>query len=117
MKKAFSYDIKERIAVISRNRDGSKTLELNRISYNDRPAKLDLRRWSYEPNGDGMDARTHVDAAESAHGGLDMNIYTWFMNLRTPYLYPWGWAFVIGGAFGVGYAAGLILRLGQCAAW
>ena len=38
MKKAFSYDIKER------------------ISYNDRPAKLDLRRWSYEPNGDGMDA-------------------------------------------------------------
>lgn len=66
MKKAFSYDIKERIAVISRNRDGSKTLELN---------------------------------------------------LRTPYLYPWGWAFVIGGAFGVGYAAGLILRLGQCAAW
>ena len=60
MKKAFSYDIKERIAVISRNRDGSKTLELNRISYNDRPAKLDLRRWSREPgeepNGDGMDA-------------------------------------------------------------
>ena len=46
MKKAFSYDIKERIAVISRNRDGSKTLELNQISYNDRPAKLDLRRWS-----------------------------------------------------------------------
>ena len=30
-----------------------------------------------------------------------MNIYTWFMNLCTPYLYPWGWAFVIGGAFGV----------------
>ncbi len=40
-----------------------------------------------------------------------MNIYTWFMNLCTPYLYPWG------GAFGVGYAAGPILRLGQCAAW
>ena len=46
-----------------------------------------------------------------------MNIYTWFMNLRTPYRYPWGWAFVIGGAFGVGYAVGLILRLGQCAVW
>ena len=56
MKKAFSYDIKERIAVISRNRDGSKTLELNRISYNDRPAKLDLRRWSREP---GEEPRMH----------------------------------------------------------
>ena len=70
MKKAFSYDIKERIAVISRNRDGSKTLELNRISYNDRPAKLDLRRWSYEPNGDGMDAYMGKDITisdEEAH--------------------------------------------------
>ena len=99
MKKAFSYDIKERIAVISRNRDGSKTLELNRISYNARPAKLDLRRWSYEPNGDGMDAYMSKGITLSDEEAHER------------------WAFVIGGAFGVGYAAGLILRLGQCAAW
>lgn len=43
-----------------------------------------------------------------------MNIYTRFMNLRTPYLYPWGWAFVIGGAFGIGYAIGVAIELRRC---
>ena len=54
--KDFSYEVTERLAIISRSADGKNTLELNRISYSGRPAKLDLRRWSYEPNGDGMDA-------------------------------------------------------------
>ena len=49
--KDFSYEVTERIAVISRSADGNNTLELNRISYNGRPAKLDLRRWSYEDDG------------------------------------------------------------------
>ena len=47
--KDFSYEVTERIAVISRSADGKNTLELNRISYSGRPAKLDLRRWSCEP--------------------------------------------------------------------
>ena len=47
--KDFSYEVTERIAVISRSADGKNTLELNRISYSGRPAKLDLRRWSREP--------------------------------------------------------------------
>ena len=49
--KEFSYNIEERIAIISRSADGNNTLELNRVSYNGRPAKLDLRRWSYEEDG------------------------------------------------------------------
>lgn len=44
-----------------------------------------------------------------------MNIYTWFMNLRTPYLYPWGWAFVLGAALGVGYVIGVAIELRRCA--
>lgn len=49
--KEFSYNIEDRIAIISRSADGNNTLELNRISYNGRPAKIDLRRWSYEEDG------------------------------------------------------------------
>ena len=54
--KDFSYKITERIAVISRSAEGKDTLERNRSSYNGRPAKLDLRRWSHEP---GEEPRMH----------------------------------------------------------
>ena len=54
--KDFSYEVTERVAVISRSADGKNTLELNRISYSGRPAKLDLRRWSREP---GEEPRMH----------------------------------------------------------
>lgn len=40
----FEHEITERIAVISRN-DAGYALELNRVSYNGYPAKLDLRKW------------------------------------------------------------------------
>ena len=40
----FEHEITERIAVISKNNAGY-TLELNRVSYNGYPAKLDLRKW------------------------------------------------------------------------
>lgn len=46
--KDFSYEVTERIAIISQSADGENTLELNRISYSGSPAKLDLRRWSRE---------------------------------------------------------------------
>ena len=49
--KDFSYEVTERLAIISQSADGKYTLELNRISYNGRPAKLDPRRWSYEEDG------------------------------------------------------------------
>ena len=39
----FDYEITEHIAIIGSN--AGYTLELNRVSYNGYPAKLDLRRW------------------------------------------------------------------------
>lgn len=50
----FNYNITERIAVLSRSANGEKTLELNRISYNGRAAKLDLRRWDHSNGEDVM---------------------------------------------------------------
>lgn len=43
MERAFSYEIVERIAVLSQS--GDTTKELNRVSYNGSPAKYDLRSW------------------------------------------------------------------------
>lgn len=42
----FKYEIVERIAVLSEN--GKWTKELNKVSWNDRPAKYDLRDWNHE---------------------------------------------------------------------
>jgi len=43
----FKYEIKERIAVLSENGKGW-TKELNKVSWNNRPAKFDLRDWYHE---------------------------------------------------------------------
>lgn len=42
---AVSYDITQHIAVLSESANGWKK-ELNKVSWNDRPAKYDLRDWS-----------------------------------------------------------------------
>lgn len=42
----FKYEIVQRIAVFSEN--GKSTKELNMVSWNDRPAKYDLRDWNHE---------------------------------------------------------------------
>lgn len=42
----FKYEIIERIAVLSENKGWTK--ELNKVSWNDRPAKYDLREWHHE---------------------------------------------------------------------
>lgn len=44
MKNEFTYEIKEEIATLSTK--GGWSLELNRISWNGRPATYDLRKWS-----------------------------------------------------------------------
>ena len=41
----FNYEIIKHIATISKSEDDRFTLELNYISYNGAPAKMDLRRW------------------------------------------------------------------------
>lgn len=40
---AFNYEIVEKVAVLSQS--GDTTKELNRVSYNESPAKYDLRSW------------------------------------------------------------------------
>lgn len=42
----FNYEIIERIAVLSER--GKWTKELNKVSWNDRPAKYDLRDWNHD---------------------------------------------------------------------
>jgi len=40
----FTYDVEEVIAVLSER--GSWALELNKVSWNGRPASYDLRKWA-----------------------------------------------------------------------
>jgi len=42
----FEYEITERIAILSER--GKWTKELNKVSWNGRPAKYDLRDWNHE---------------------------------------------------------------------
>lgn len=42
----IKYDIVKKIAVLSEKGDWTK--ELNKVSWNDRPAKFDLRDWNHE---------------------------------------------------------------------
>ena len=42
----IKYDIVEKIAVLSERGTWSK--EINRVSWNDRPAKYDIRDWNHE---------------------------------------------------------------------
>ena len=65
----FEHEITERIAVISKNNAGY-TLELNRVSYNGYPAKLDLRKWKDGQPLKGVtlsddEARSLLDALQS----------------------------------------------------
>ena len=45
----FKYEIKKEIAVLSEYQDETK--EINYISYNDREPKLDIRKWTKQPDG------------------------------------------------------------------
>lgn len=42
----LKYDITEKIAILSER--GVWTKELNKVSWNDRPAKYDIRDWNHE---------------------------------------------------------------------
>ncbi len=42
----IKYEIIDKIAVLSEKGDWTK--EINRVSWNDRPAKYDLRDWNHE---------------------------------------------------------------------
>ncbi|EOL50765.1 YdbC family protein [Enterococcus caccae] len=55
MAQEFSYEIVEKIAVLSENTQGWRK-ELNLVSWNGRPPKFDLRDWSadHEKMGKGI---------------------------------------------------------------
>ncbi len=42
----YKYEIIERIAILSEKKGWTK--ELNKVSWNERPAKFDLRDWHHE---------------------------------------------------------------------
>lgn len=43
--KEFSYQITQKVAVLSESKDGRYTTEANHISYNGGKPKLDIRKW------------------------------------------------------------------------
>lgn len=61
MAAAFKYEITERIAVLSTNASGWER-QLNLVSWNDKPAKYDLRDWS--PDGSKMGKGISLTAEE-----------------------------------------------------
>lgn len=42
---SFSYEIKERLGVLSQSENGDFTTEINLISYNGATPKVDIRKW------------------------------------------------------------------------
>lgn len=44
----FKYEIKQYIGTVSTSPDGKYATEVNLISYNDAPAKVDIRNWNTE---------------------------------------------------------------------
>ena len=48
MMNEFKYEIKKHIGTVSTSEDGRFALEVNLISYNDAPAKVDIRTWNKE---------------------------------------------------------------------
>lgn len=46
--KDFKYEIVEHIGTVSTSPDGMYATEVNMISYNDAPAKVDIRNWNKE---------------------------------------------------------------------
>ena len=60
----FKYEITERIAVLSENSKGW-TKELNKVSWNERPAKYDLRDWNHEDGKMGKGATLSDDEVKN----------------------------------------------------
>ena len=44
----FKYEIQKHFGTVSTSEDGRFALEVNLISYNDAPAKVDIRTWNKE---------------------------------------------------------------------
>mgnify|MGYP003309606140 CR=1 FL=1 len=47
----INFTITKHIETISESKDGEYTLELNKVAWNDKQPKYDLRRWRNTDNG------------------------------------------------------------------
>lgn len=47
----INFNITEHIETVSESKSGEYTLELNKVSWNGRDPKLDLRRWRVSEDG------------------------------------------------------------------
>lgn len=74
MKSEFKYEIKEYLGVLSTSRQGW-TKEVNVISWNGRPEKIDIRGWS--PEHDKMSKGLSLTADE-----MDELVDIWVANRR-----------------------------------
>ena len=59
----FKYEITEEIGVLSDSKGGWRK-EVNMVSWNDKPAKLDIREWA--PNHEKMGKGTSLSTEEVA---------------------------------------------------
>ena len=74
MKSEFKYEIKKYLGVLSTSRQGWKK-EVNVISWNGRPEKIDIREWS--PEHDKMSKGLSLTADE-----MDELVDIWVANRR-----------------------------------
>ncbi|MCQ2533823.1 MAG: hypothetical protein MJ172_04570 [Clostridia bacterium] len=51
MNDTIKFVITEHIETVSESKDGEYTLELNKVAWNDKQPKYDLRRWRNTDNG------------------------------------------------------------------
>ena len=69
---AIKYEITERIKVLSER--GVWTKELNKVSWNDREPKFDLRDWNHEENRMGKGVTLTEEEARELLEGLKATI-------------------------------------------
>lgn len=65
---AFEYEIVEPIAVLGKAND--RTIEVNMVSWNGRPAKVDIRRWSEDHTFMGKGIALTEDEAKALYMAL-----------------------------------------------
>lgn len=65
----IKYEIIEKIAVLSEK--GNWTKELNKVSWNDRSAKYDIRDWNHEEGKIGKGTTLSDEEAQALNGALN----------------------------------------------
>lgn len=70
-KSSVSFEITEHIGVVSVNEQSGWKKEFNRVSWSERPPKLDLRDWNPDHTRSGKGSTLSDDEARALYGILD----------------------------------------------